>query len=34
MMEKGMSQEETMNHAMNVIGREPVYDSSLSCFSR
>jgi hypothetical protein len=34
MIEEGMSPEEAMTYAMNVVSRDPDYDSSLSCFSR
>jgi hypothetical protein len=33
MTEEGMSPEEAMNYAMNVVGHDPDYDSSLSCFT-
>ena len=33
MTEEGMSPEEAMNYAMKVVGCDPVYDSSLSCFT-
>ena len=34
MIEEGMSPEEAMTYTMNVVGRDPNYDSSLSCFTR
>jgi hypothetical protein len=34
MVDEGMSPEQAMIYTMNVVSRDPNYDSSLSCFTR